>query len=553
MKSSLMKSRCAVFASSLACVLLLLSCMQLGADGRVDNGSRIATYKSRLTLGRSRGGEQLGAVSFQTSCAPAVQKTFDRAVALLHSFQYQEAEEAFQAVAQQDPKCAMAYWGVAMTLYHQLWEPPDKETLTRGLEAVEKAKSLGSKTDREREYMAATATFYQDSSKLDHDAGAASYAKAMEQLHAHYPQDREAATFYALSLLGEEPQKDDRLANRKKAAAILEPLFKEEPNHPGAAHYLIHAYDTPELAQLGLPAARRYAKIAPSSSHALHMPSHIFSRLGLWQDSIESNLAAIKAAEMPEAVRIGGVHYATHAMDFLQYAYLQSGREADARNVIADVAKVPGADSSAVAQSQADFQVRYEIELHHWSKAASLVAPPDNHHTGLHAYIGWARVIGAARTGDPVGARKDLEQLDALDAAKHDYPASYAERERQEAAAWLAFAEGKRDEAINMMRSAADREDASGPEQLAVPAREMLGDMLLELRQPAEALAAYETSLRVAPNRFDGLYGAARAAELAGDTQKATAYYSQLLKNCDAGAHCDRPEFAQAKALLARR
>jgi hypothetical protein len=548
-----MRRRNAVFASTVAFILLLpLLLHRVGERGRGGRNSRDTTRKSPLTTKQPVADEQLGDVSFQTSCSPAVESSFNRAVALLHSFQYQDAEEGFKAVAQRDPQCAIAYWGEAMSLYHPLWESPGKDSLKQGLEAVEKGESAGAKTDREKEYIAAIGAFYRGSDKMDHDARAAAYAKAMAQVHAHYPKDREAAAFYALSLLGEEPPKDDRLANRKEAAAILEGLFKEVPNHPGVAHYLIHAYDTPELAQLGLLAARRYAKIAPSSSHALHMPSHIFSRLGLWQDSIDSNLAAIKAAETPEAAHMGGHSYAMHAMDFLEYAYLQSGRSEDARRVIDEVKTVPGADGTDVANTQADFGVRYEIELHHWAKAASLVAPPSSR-IGLQAYMGWARVIGAAHNGDGAAARKNLADLEALDAVKHDYPAAYADREHQEAAAWAVFAEGKRDEAVKMMRAEAGREDAAGPEQLTVPAREMLGDMLLEMRRPAEALAAYETSLGQAPNRFDSIYGAARAAGLAGDTAKASSYYSQLLKNCDAGAHCDRPELAEVKALLARR
>ena len=539
-----MKSRCAILALSFAFVLVLLPGVQPRAVDRQTRNSGAAKPSGHA--------DQLGDVSFETSCAPAVQKSFNRAVALLHSFQYEQAGEAFQAVAKQDPQCAMAYWGVAMTLYHPLWETPGAETLKRGLETIRKAKSLGAKTDRERDYIAAVEAFYRDSAKLNHNARAIAYANAMAQVHAHYPRDREGAAFYALSLLGEEPQKDDRLANRKQAAAVLEELFRDDPDHPGAAHYLIHAYDTSELAQLGLPAARRYAKIAPDSSHALHMPSHIFSRLGLWQDSIDSNLAAISAAELPEAVRTGGSHYAMHALDFLEYAYLQSGRTGDAQRVIDEVKTVAGADASDITNTQADFGVRYEIELHHWSKAASLVAPSTDH-VGLKAYVGWARVIGAARSGDAAGAQKSIEQLDALDAVKHDYPAAFAERERQEAVAWLAYAQGKGDEAVKAMLAVADREDAAGPELLTVPAREMLADMLLELHRPAEALAAYEASLRVSPGRFDSLYGGLRAAEAAGDTKKAAAFYSQLLENCGGGAHCDRPELAEVKALLASR
>ena len=543
----------AVVVPALAFVLLLPVLLhRAGERGRGGRNSQETTRKSAVATKQAVAAEQLGDVTFQTSCSPAVESSFNRAVALLHSFQYQDAEKAFKDVAQRDPQCAIAYWGVAMSLYHPLWESPGPDTMKQGLAAVERGESVGAKTEREKEYIAAIGAFYRDSEKLNHDMRAAAYAKAMEQLPANYPKDREAAAFYALALLGEEPPKDDRLANRKKAAAILEVLFKEAPNHPGVAHYLIHAYDTPELAQSGLPAARSYAKIAPSSSHALHMPSHIFSRLGLWQDSINSNVAAIKAAETPEAARNDGESYAMHAMDFLEYAYLQSGREEAARRVIEEVKTVPGADASMATNMQADFGVRYEIELHHWSKAASLVAPSTSR-IGLKAYVGWARVIGAARSGDEAAARKELADLEALEAVKQGYSAAYADREHQEAAAWAAFAEGKRDEAVKMMRAAADQEDAAGPEQLTIPAREMLGDMLLEMGQPAQAAAAYETSLEKAPNRFDSLYGAARASDLTGNVAKASDYYSRLLKNCDGSAPCDRPEMAEVKALLARR
>src|ERR1041385_6853967 len=283
--------------------------------------------------------DQLGSVHFQTSCAASVQKPFERGVALLHSFWYEEAEKEFTQIAKNDPQCAMAHWGVAMSLWHQLWNKPDAATIKRGKEEVKKARSLHAKTEREQAYIAAMGAFY--SGKGDHDARADAYSKSMEQLHQKFPGDREGATFYALSLLASAPDEDPTFANNKKAGAILEKLFAEEPNHPGVAHYMIHSYDTPELAQLGLNAARSYAKIAPAAPHALHMPSHIFARLGLWQDDIDSNLASIVATRKTAAMNMGGESHQFHAMDYLVYAYLQSGREAEAQKVIEEVKVMP--------------------------------------------------------------------------------------------------------------------------------------------------------------------------------------------------------------------
>lgn len=500
--------------------------------------------------------EQLGAVSFATSCSPAAQHSFDRAVALLHSFQYEEAEKGFADVAQSDPHCAMAHWGKAMSLYHQLWDHPDAETLKKGREELKQAEELHSKTGREREYIAAAMAFFQDSDKPDYGARAAAYSKAMEQVHLHHPQDGEAAAFYALSLVA-LPGDESDLTNRKKAIAILNKLLVTEPNHPGVAHYLIHAADTPALAPQGLTAARRYARIAPSSAHALHMPSHIFTRLGLWQESIESNLASAAAAEKMSAAHLEGASYQLHAMDFLNYAYLQSGQVAKALAAVEELKSVQGAAPDRLAYSQATLTARNALELHHWKEAASLAVPGTaDWPAGAKIATYWARAIGAARSGDVSATRKDLEKLKQAHAesrAKNQHHSMHSgpEVDEQEAEAWLAFAEGKTDEAVKTLRDAADLEDKNGVDLLTMSAREMLGDMLMELKKPQPALAEYEIALKEAPNRFDGLYGAARAAELSGAATKAKSYYAKLEEICP-HAGSERPELQQAHTFLAQ-
>jgi tetratricopeptide (TPR) repeat protein len=502
--------------------------------------------------------EQLGTVHFPVSCSASAQKAFERGVALLHSFWYEEAEKEFVQIAKDDPGCAMAHWGVAMSLWHQLWDSPNAATVKRGMMELKKAQSLHAATDRERDYIAALHAFYRK--KGSHDERAKAYSQAMEGVYQRYPSDREAAVFYALSLLASEPNDDTTFANRKKAAAVLEPVFKEEPNHPGVAHYLIHSYDKPQLAELGLPAARSYAKIAPAAPHALHMPSHIFARLGLWQDDIDSNLASIAATRKTAAMHMGGEGHQFHAMDFLVYAYLQSGREADAQAVIADVKTLPpmkdmygeGYDPRAYALSK--FPALYALELHHWTDAAALTPAPGAD-SGDKAITYWARAIGAARAGNAAEARQDIAELESirqemLKKKKTSWAQAVGD-DQKEASAWVAHAEGKDEEAIKTLRAIAEEEESTGSEPEDIPAREMLADLLLETKHPDQALAEYETDLRFNPNRFNGLYGAASSAEMAGKNEKAAAYFSQLVKVC-AGSNSDRPELGRAKALRAK-
>jgi tetratricopeptide (TPR) repeat protein len=505
--------------------------------------------------------DQLGTVHFPVSCAAEVQKPFERGVALLHSFWYEEAKKEFEQIAKDDPKCAIAHWGIAMSIWHQLWNQPDAATIKRGNDEVKNARSLHPKTDRERDYITAMDEFYRGKRRDYHDR-ASTYCQAMATTHQDYPDDREAASFYALSLLASEPDNDTTFANRKQAAAILEKLFAVEPDHPGVAHYLIHSYDKPQLAQLGLPAARGYAQIAPAAPHALHMPSHIFARLGLWQDDINSNLASIAASRKTAAMHMGGEGHQFHAMDFLVYAYLQSGREADAQRVIDEVKAMPakkddmyGMDFDPRTDALITFSARYALEMHHWTVAASLELIPGAE-TGDNSITYWARAIGAARSGNLPDARKDVADIDTIHATllkqKKTSFAESVEQARQEAAAWVAHAEGNNDEAIKTLRTIAEKEEAEGDEPLAIPAREMLADMMLDMNRPEQALAEYEADLKFNPNRFNGLYGAARAAEMAGKSDKSNSYYARLVKICD-GSNSDRPELSRAKSLLAQK
>jgi len=509
--------------------------------------------------------QQLGTVHFPVSCTPEAQKTFEKGVALLHSFWYEEAEKTFADAAKQDPKCAMAYWGEAMSVWHQLWNQPNADTIKQAsaeLSKADKADKLNAAaTPRERDYIAALHVFYSGSPKMDHEARARAYCAAMAKLYEKYPDDHEAAAFYALSLLASEPDNDTTFANRKQAGAILEKLFAEEPNHPGIAHYLIHTYDKPQLAELGLPAARRYAQIAPFAPHAVHMPSHIFARVGDWPDSIQSNLASIAATRKAAEMHMGGEGHQFHAMDFLIYAYLQSGRETDALKVIEEVKTMPamqmgGMDRDMQAFAMSKFPAMYAIELHRWSEAAALpvIAKASS---GDRAYTYWAKAIGCARSGDLAGAKKNLAQIETIHqdylARKKTYEAEATDMLYQEVSAWVLHGEGKNEEATVMLRQVADHEDAVGEEQTSMPAREMLADMLLEMKHPEQALAEYQADLKFNPKRFNGLYGAGQAAEMAGQTSAATEYYAVLVKTCEGGSSA-RPELAKAKqAVVAKK
>src|SRR5882762_4610599 len=506
--------------------------------------------------------EELGTVHFQTSCSRKVEADFNRGVALLHSFWYEEAEKTFRKVAKDDGKCAMANWGIAMSLYHQLWDYPEAQTLAEGDALLTKAEALKA-TPREQEYIHALHAYYRKTPRgkaeqgkpdYDHQARATAYSEAMEQVALHHADDREAVVFYSLSLLASQPPHDTTFVNRKKAAEILEKVFAEDPKHPGVAHYLIHSYDKPQLAQYGLNAARSYAKIAPAAPHALHMPSHIFARLGLWQEDIDPNLASIAATRKTAAMHMGDAGHQFHAMDFLVYAYLQSGREDEVLKEIQELDVIKKLDDDEWAYSVAKFNSLYDLELHRWDDAMKL-QPLAGDHRYPNGMIYFARAIGAARTGKIDAARKDAQEIEkiraSLTADGKQEAGEGVEWMGKEAGAWLALAEGKGDEGLKAMRAVADDEDAEG-DQAAVPAREMLGDMLIQMDRPQEALAEYEASLKANPNRFNGLAGAAQAAEELGRQQQADGFYGQLLKAC-AGSNSDRPELKRARLTLARK
>jgi hypothetical protein len=426
---------------------------------------------------------------------------------------------------------------------------------------MERAKLVGAKTQRERDYIGALETFYKDNDKIDHRTRALSYEKAMEQLQARYADDREATIFYALALRATASPTDKTYANQKKAGAILEKIFAEQPEHPGVAHYIIHCYDYPRLAQESLDAARRYAKIAPDSPHALHMPSHIFTRLGLWQESIESNLASAAAARKDNAPGDE-----LHARDYLVYAYLQSGQDGEANKELGALPKLRENDPGYFAALYAvgSMPARYAVERHRWAEAAALTVPPNTFPGGRYSWaeanIHFARALGAAHTGDSELVRKELQELtslrDTLAQGNDKYWTGQVEVQRETAAAWLALAEGKQEEALRQMRAAADHEDATDKHPVTpgviLPARELLGEMLLEVKQPGQAVVEFETALRTAPNRFNALSGAARAAKLSGDGEKAKSYYARLLAMCN-HADGDRPEIQDARSLLAKK
>ncbi|MCI0429919.1 MAG: hypothetical protein L0210_05180 [Rhodospirillales bacterium] len=512
-------------------------------------------------------GDSFGDVHFATSCTPAAQTPFDRAVAILHSFWYEEAVKAFNVVTETDPSCAIGYWGVAMSHWYPLWYPPSETALKTGLSAVEKAKAIGAKTQREKEYITAIAAFYEGWDKLDHRTRSLAYEKAMERVHSAYPDDLEAKVFYALALNATALPTDKTYANQLKAIEILEPVFAVQPNHPGIAHYLIHSHDFAPLAEGGLAAARRYASIAPSVPHALHMPSHIFTRLGLWQESIDSNLAGHKAARAYAEQTIGPNAWdqeTLHTFDYLLYAYLQMAQDRKAKRIVEDLSTFrQGPAGLPAAYAVAAIPSRYALERRSWSEAATVAAPdigfPLERFPWAEAMIAFTRALGAAHMGDLAGAEMEIATLQGLEdkliKAKNSYWAKLVESQRLGASAIASRAQGKDKEAIELARAAADLEDSvdkhPATPAAVFPARELYADLLLELGDPASALNEYEQSLRADHNRFRSILGIARAAELTGDLAKAKNAYQSLLALCNQ-ADTDRPELSEAREFLAK-
>ena len=505
--------------------------------------------------------KQFGSVSFDLSCSEKVKKEFELAMALLHSFEYDEAEKVFAKVIDKEPDCAMAYWGVAMSNYHPLWAPPTLPELEKGSKAIAIAQSIPDKSTKETAYIEAMALFYKDWDQKDHRSRSVGYANAMEKIYTDYPGEDEAAIFYALALNATADPTDKTFTNQKKAGDILNARYPGQPEHPGIIHYTIHAYDSPELAELALPAARKYASIAPSSAHAQHMPSHIFIRLGLWDESISSNLVSVDAAKCyAESTGIKG-HWdeELHGLDYLEYAYLQNGDNKQAKELLdyLNTIKVVEPVTFKVAYAFAAMPSRYALENKLWKEAANLKFHPADFpwekFPWERSIMYFARLLGYVHTGSIDSAKSELKNLhlahEALMQLKDNYKANQVDIQIKASEAWILLKEGKKDEALKLMTTAADMEDSTQKHPVTpgevIPARELLGDMLMEVGKYKEALEAYEADLKNHKNRFNGLHGAGLAAEKSGNSAKAELYYSQLL----AFAHQENSSRSELKTI----
>lgn len=499
---------------------------------------------------------QYGNVSFETSCSPLVKDNFNLAMALLHSFEYDEAEKVFAKVIDADKNCAMAYWGVAMCNFHPLWSPPTQDELDKGTKAVSIAQSLPQKSARETAYINAIAQFYKDWNTLDHHARSLHFENAMATMHADFPDDKEAAIFYALALDGAADPTDKTYSKQRKAGDILNGLYPGQPDHPGIIHYIIHSYDSPELAEMALPAARKYALVAPSSAHALHMPSHIFTRLGLWDECIQSNLASTDAAKCyaENSGMKGHFDEELHGLDYLVYAYLQKGDNVHALELCNYLKTIDtlNAINFKEAYAFAAIPSRYVLENKMWKDAAELKVFPEDFpwqkFPWQKAIIHFTRLLGHANTGNHDAAIKELNTLitlsDTLAHQKDNYKAGQVQIQIQAGEAWILFREGRNKEALSLMEDAAHMEESTQKSPVTpcevIPATELLANMLLEMGKSKEALAAYETDLKEHPNRFNGLYGAARACAAIHDFKKESEYNKKLISISDPSS--ERPE-----------
>ena len=508
-------------------------------------------------------GEKRGTVHFPVSCNQAAGRLMERGIALLHHMTYGDARKTFQAATEADADCAMGYWGVALTLTQPLWPPiPDEATLRHGWEMIEQAQSRGEKTEREQAYIGALEAYYRDGWNRDEASRLASFDQAWEKVHRQFPDDLEAACFYALAHIAAAPPGDKSYQNQERAGAIAEDVLAAVPDHPGAHHYIIHAYDYPGLAERALAVARNYGKVAPEIPHALHMPTHIFTRLGLWQESIDWNIRSADAARKANS----SMHF-LHALDYLAYAYLQRAQDQKAQEVLDRAMSLEGPfdpiNRAAGAYTLAAVPARLALERQQWADAAGLEPrqpssyPWNDKLAPYEAITHFARALGAGHTGDFPAARQSTEKLSAL----HDsvvqtnaYWAGQIEIQRTAAQAWLAHEEKKQVEALKLMRHAAELEAATHKHPVTpgevLPARELLADLLLALDRPQDALAEYRISLERSPDRFNSLYGAGHAAELAGERQKAAAFYQKLVEVC-AQADTERPRLRHAKEFLA--
>ena len=500
--------------------------------------------------------EKLGTVNFETSCKPEAQRLFNQGMLYQHSFWYRASQNVFEDVLKADPQCGIAYWGIALSMLWNPHVPTPAKNLADGAAMIAKGKSLGAGTQRERDYLDALGVMYADFDKVDHRTRIVAYAKAMEQLAQRYPNDDEAQIHYALALNTSASAADKTYANQIKGAAILEPIAKRQPQHPGVAHYLIHLYDYPSIAEKGLDAARRYAKIAPAAAHAQHMPSHIFTRVGYWDESIASNIAAARAAKAAK-----DYHDQLHSMDYQVYANLQLGQDTKAKALIDEMTGITGFTETylvgpyALAASPA----RYALERGDWKAAAELqVRPSPLAH--VQAITHFARALGAARSGNPEDAKADIARLgelrDKLRDAKDSYWSGQVDIQSQVASAVVLFAEGKRDDGLKAMSIAADAEDKTEKHpvtpRVPKPARELYGVLLLERGMAQEALLAFEATLKKEPNRLGAYVGAAKAAEKAGDTAQAREYYKKVVAIAS-DADKSRIEVDEARAFLTKK
>jgi tetratricopeptide (TPR) repeat protein len=533
---------------------------------------------------------KVGSLRFPTTCDPAVQKEFERGLALLHSFFYEEARRVFTSVAEKDPQCAIAQWGIAMTYWHPIWTPPDSSELAAGRAAVTRALAASKKDEREGAYIKAIQAYYEGLAEpvvaipgaapgaadqschgprlVDPKGRAACFLREMEQVVSHHPGDTDASAFLALALLGTAPPGDPALANQKRAAGILERWYAEQPQHPGLAHYLIHSYDYPPLAAQGLKAANAYAAMQPWVPHALHMPSHIYTRLGMWPENIASNRASAAAARTyaashhPDAASFEELH----ALDYLMYGHLQAGQDGEAKRVLdrlAEIKKTHPETDFVVGYAFGAMPARYALERRAWKEAAALAMPPMPFWGKLpfaEGHIVYARAVGAAKTGDLVAAGAAADRLQELAGSVKDarfrYFADQMALQRQAALGLIALGRGEKDEAIRILRAAASREDSLGKHPVSpgaiLPIRELLAEALVDCGKPAEALAEYQASLAIYPRRFNGVAGAARAAAAAGKGDLARRYYGELIALAKTGDGA-RPELKTASDYVARR
>jgi tetratricopeptide (TPR) repeat protein len=552
-------------ASILLLAVMLVTCQTIKDDAQI----RQAQADINLNTGDIAlcGSGSFGDVQFGLSCKETVQADFNLATALLHSFEYAEAEKVFAKVLDKDPQCIMGYWGVAMSNFHPLWAPPTKDELAKGAKAIALARTLKSGLEREEKYLEAIATIFDNWEQVDHKTRVLKFEKAAEIIYKEFPTDKEAMVFYALALRAASDPADKTFAKQKQAGDILSKAFASEPNHPGIAHYLIHTYDYPELADLGLPAARKYASIAAASAHAQHMPSHIFTRLGLWDESIQSNTKSMDAAKCyaEKLGRAGHWDQELHGLDYIVYAFLQQGKDNQAKEQVEYLLSMDSVFPTTFvnAYSFASAPARFAVERKDWKQAAALQLTPATfpweNFPWERSNISFGKMLGAVHLKQKDIAQTALEELkqnhQQLVNKNKSYEANQILIQVRASEAWLKLSEGKNSEAIALMKQAADMEEATEKHAVTpgelIPARELLGDLLMELKQYDKALQSYESSLQRHPGRFNGTYGCALAARRSGDIAKAATYFQQLVELTSSSGG-QRPEIREAKEFLAK-